>query len=114
MKRSEKLNKKIQHIEQLLAELKLEVQELFEEEQSGEKRNIADQRVKTEEPPRKGFQVGDRVRFWPTPTTRGGHGIIKGWTSGNEPFAQIERENSSGNKIVLRKPHKISLSPKNN
>ena len=113
MKRSSELLKKIQQIEQLLTELKLEVKEILEEEQSNEVERDRNQKVKTEEPPVRSLQVGDRVKFWATPTTRGGYGVITGWTTGKELFARIERENSSGNKIILRKPHKISLSPKN-
>ena len=107
------LLKKIQQIEQLLTELKLEVKEILEDEQSNEVEGYTTQKVKTEEPSVRGLHVGDRVKFWATPTTRGGYGVITGWTTGKEPFARIERENSSGNKIILRKPHKISLRPKN-
>ena len=113
MKRSVELIKKIQQIEQLLTELKLEVRAIIGEDQFNESEEHRNQGVKEEEPPVRQLQVGDRVKFWATPTTRGGYGVITGWTSGKEPYARIERENSSGNKIILRKPHKISLSLKN-
>jgi len=113
MRRSEELIKKIQQIESLLSELKLELQEVIQDEINCKKEVVEEEEVKDEEPSLGGIRIGDRVKFLPTNTTRGGYGVVKSWTSGKDPFLRIERENATGNRIVLRKPHKVSHSLKN-
>ena len=108
MKRSAILIQKIQEIEKLLEEIKLDLQEILGDEEQVKKEDNNQTREETEVPSLGGFYRGDRVKFRPTPTTRGGYGIVKDWTAGVDPFLKIERENSSGNRIVLRKPHKVS------
>ena len=113
MRRSEELIKKIQQIEKLLSEIKLDLKEIINDEINCKKENIEEVKVKEEESSLEGFCTGDRVKFQPTSTTQGGYGVVKGWTTGADPFLRIEREKTTRNRIVLRKPCKVSQSPKN-
>ena len=113
MKRSDGILQKIKEIERLLEEVKLKVKEVFadgvvvkEEDKSNEV-----QAGQESQPGQslKGFKVGDKVKFGPTATTRGGRGIIVSWTDAEEPFLRIAREGSPKGRPILRKPHKVQL-----
>ena len=113
MKRSDGILQKIKEIERLLEEVKLEFQEIFADGVTVKEENKSNkvQGGQEGQPGQslKGFKVGDKVKFGPTATTRGGRGIVVSWTNAEEPFLRIAREGSPKGRPVLRKPHKVHL-----
>ena len=62
-----------------------------------------------QEPKGHAIAIGDTVQFKPTQSTKGGTGIVIGFTNGDDPFARIRRSGSkSGSTEVRRKPRNLT------
>ena len=95
---------KIQEIEKLLGEVKLEAAGLAEEEKTKKNKGYTCVKSKRDNRP---IEVGDRVRFNSTPQVFGGTGVVESWTKGRDPFLRIRRDGCRKGPPVLRKPTSV-------